>query len=89
VKVVLTELHGGPSGGHLGINKALNKVQQGYYWLQQHFSGSPSPGILAAHKNPGNTHVFHMLHYSGLSEEKGNIIAAKKLTIHNELQASV
>jgi hypothetical protein len=24
---VLTELNGGPSGGHLGVNRALNKVQ--------------------------------------------------------------
>jgi hypothetical protein len=31
---MLTKLHGGSSGGHLVVNKALNKVQQGYYWLQ-------------------------------------------------------
>jgi hypothetical protein len=31
---VLIELHGGPPGSHLGVNKALNKVRQKYYWLQ-------------------------------------------------------
>jgi hypothetical protein len=31
---ILTELHGEPSGGHQGVNKTLNKVQQQYYWLQ-------------------------------------------------------
>jgi hypothetical protein len=31
VKDVLTELHGGSSGGHLGVNKTLNKVRQQYY----------------------------------------------------------
>jgi hypothetical protein len=30
----LTKLHGGPSGGHLGVNKALDKVWKRYYWLQ-------------------------------------------------------
>jgi hypothetical protein len=25
---------GGPSGGHLGVNKTLNKVRQKYYWPQ-------------------------------------------------------
>jgi hypothetical protein len=34
VQDVLTELHGGPSGGHLGVNKTLNKVRQRFYWLQ-------------------------------------------------------
>jgi hypothetical protein len=34
VKDVLTELHGGSSGGHLGVNKTLNKVRQWYRWLQ-------------------------------------------------------
>jgi hypothetical protein len=34
VKDVLTELHDGLSGGHLGINKTLNKVRQRFYWLQ-------------------------------------------------------
>jgi hypothetical protein len=33
-KDVLTELHGGSSGGHLGDNKTLNKVRQRYYWPQ-------------------------------------------------------
>ncbi|PNF37388.1 hypothetical protein B7P43_G16132 [Cryptotermes secundus] len=31
---VLSELYGGPSGGHFGVNKTLNKVQQRFYWLQ-------------------------------------------------------
>jgi hypothetical protein len=31
---VLTELHGGPSGGHLRINRILNKVRERYYSLQ-------------------------------------------------------
>jgi hypothetical protein len=30
---VLTELHGGLSGCHLGISKIQNKVQHSYYWL--------------------------------------------------------
>jgi hypothetical protein len=34
VKDMLTELHSGPSGGHLGVNKTLKKVWQRYYWLQ-------------------------------------------------------
>jgi hypothetical protein len=34
VNDVLTKLHGGLSGGHLGVNKTLNKVRQRYYWLQ-------------------------------------------------------
>jgi hypothetical protein len=33
VKDVLTEMHGGPSGGHLGVNKTIDKVRQRYYWL--------------------------------------------------------
>jgi hypothetical protein len=33
VKEVLTEMHGGPSGGHFGANKTLAKVRQRYYWL--------------------------------------------------------
>jgi hypothetical protein len=32
-KEVLAELHGGLSGGHLGVNKTLNKVRQRHYWL--------------------------------------------------------
>jgi hypothetical protein len=31
---MLIELHGGPSGSHLGDNRTLNKVWQMYYWLQ-------------------------------------------------------
>jgi hypothetical protein len=34
VKDVLTELHGEPSGGHLGVSKTVGKVRQRYYWLQ-------------------------------------------------------
>jgi hypothetical protein len=34
VKDVLTELHDELSGGHLGINKTLNKVRQRFYWQQ-------------------------------------------------------
>jgi hypothetical protein len=34
VKDLLNELHGGPSGGHLGVNMTLGKVSQRYYWLQ-------------------------------------------------------
>jgi hypothetical protein len=33
VKEVRTEMHGGPSGGHFGISKTLDKVRQRYYWL--------------------------------------------------------
>jgi hypothetical protein len=31
---MLTELHGGLSQGHLGVNKTLGKAWQRYYWLQ-------------------------------------------------------
>jgi hypothetical protein len=34
VQDVLTELHDGPSGGHLGINKTLNEVRRRFYWFQ-------------------------------------------------------
>jgi hypothetical protein len=34
VKEVLTEMHAGPSGGHFGVSKILDKVKQRYYWLQ-------------------------------------------------------
>jgi hypothetical protein len=34
VKNMVTELHDGPSGGHLGINKTLNKFRPRFYWLQ-------------------------------------------------------
>jgi hypothetical protein len=30
----VTELHGGLSGGYMGVNKTLDKVRQRYYWLQ-------------------------------------------------------
>jgi hypothetical protein len=33
VKEVLAEMRGGPSGGHLGVKKALDNVWQRYYWL--------------------------------------------------------
>jgi hypothetical protein len=34
VKDMLTELHDGLSGGHLGVNKTRNKFRQRFYWLQ-------------------------------------------------------
>jgi hypothetical protein len=34
VNDMLTKLHNGPSGCHLGVNKTLNKVWQRCYWLQ-------------------------------------------------------
>jgi hypothetical protein len=34
---MLTELHGGPSGGHLGVSKILNKTRQRYCWLQARY----------------------------------------------------
>ena len=33
VKEVLTKIHGGTSGGHLGFNKTIDKFCQRYYWL--------------------------------------------------------
>jgi hypothetical protein len=33
-KDVLLELHSGPLGGNLGINKTTNKARQMFYWLQ-------------------------------------------------------
>jgi hypothetical protein len=33
VKKVLAELHGGFSGGQLGVNKTLNRIRKHYYWL--------------------------------------------------------
>jgi hypothetical protein len=33
VKEVLMEMHGGPSVGHFGVNKTLDKVKQRYYCL--------------------------------------------------------
>jgi hypothetical protein len=34
VNDMLTKQPGGPSGGHLGVNRTLDKVWQRYYWLQ-------------------------------------------------------
>jgi hypothetical protein len=34
VNAVLTELQGGPSRGHLAVNKTVDKVRQMYSWLQ-------------------------------------------------------
>jgi hypothetical protein len=34
VNDVLTELHSGPSGGHVCVNKTVNMVRQKYSWLQ-------------------------------------------------------
>jgi hypothetical protein len=31
VKVLLPEIYGGPSGGHVGVNKTLDKVREQYY----------------------------------------------------------
>jgi alkyl sulfatase BDS1-like metallo-beta-lactamase superfamily hydrolase len=33
VKEVLVKIHRGPSGGHLRVNKTLDKIRQQYYWL--------------------------------------------------------
>ena len=33
VKEVLEELHGGTSGGHLGVNKTIDRVRERFYWL--------------------------------------------------------
>jgi hypothetical protein len=34
VKEVLTEMHGGTSGEHLGVNKRIERARQRYYLLQ-------------------------------------------------------
>ena len=34
VKEVLEEIHNGISGGHLGVNKTMEKVRQRFYWLR-------------------------------------------------------
>lgn len=34
IPIILEELHGGTSGGHLGINKTLNKVRERFYWVR-------------------------------------------------------
>jgi hypothetical protein len=34
VNGMLIQPHGGPSGGHLGVNRTLNKVWLRYYWVQ-------------------------------------------------------
>jgi len=33
VKEVLVEMHGGTSGGPLGVKKSIDKIRQRYYWL--------------------------------------------------------
>jgi len=33
MKEVLAEMHGDTSGGHLGVNKIIDKIRQRYYWL--------------------------------------------------------
>jgi hypothetical protein len=59
VNDVITELHGGPSGSHLGVYKALNKVRQRYYWLHAQESmlrsghGSATPVKPVAAPEPG------------------------------------
>ena len=30
---ILDEMHCGPSGGHLGVNKTLDKIRERFYWL--------------------------------------------------------
>lgn len=38
ISEVLQELHNGPSGGHLGVNKTVEKVKQRFYWIGCHQS---------------------------------------------------
>ena len=33
VQSVLKEMHDGKSGGHLGVNKTLDKIRKRFYWL--------------------------------------------------------
>jgi len=33
VAQVLEEIHGGKSGGHLGVNKTINKARERFYWV--------------------------------------------------------
>ena len=33
VQSVLKEMHDGTSGGHLGVNKTLDKIRKWFYWL--------------------------------------------------------
>lgn len=33
IKEVLEEMHSGVSGGHLGVNRTIDKVRQRFYWL--------------------------------------------------------
>jgi hypothetical protein len=59
---ILTELHGGPSGGHLGVNKTLNKLRQRYFWLQarhdiEEWYCRCKPNA-ASHGSPGLMHQY-------------------------------
>jgi hypothetical protein len=38
MKEDLAEIDGGTSGGHLGVNKFINKIRQRYYWLHLNLS---------------------------------------------------
>jgi hypothetical protein len=58
VKDVLTELHGGSSGGHLCVNKTLSKVRQRFYWLRaradiENGADSATPVQPVADREPG------------------------------------
>ena len=33
ISEVLAEFHGGPNGGHLGVNKTHNKMKARFYWV--------------------------------------------------------
>jgi hypothetical protein len=51
VNEVPTELHGGPSGGHLGVNKTLNKVRKGTTGSRQEIMFRSGAGT-ATHVQP-------------------------------------
>ena len=36
VPEVLEAVHNGVGGGHLGVNKTLEKVRERFYWLNSH-----------------------------------------------------
>jgi hypothetical protein len=67
MKNMLTELHGGSSGGHLGVNKTLNKVRQRYYWLQARGDierWCPMCDICAANRGPRTRNWGQMHQYN-------------------------
>ena len=53
VKEVLTDMHRGTSGGHLGANKTMDKVRQCYYWLHLRGADSATPVPPAEVPGPG------------------------------------